>query len=441
MSDQSEAGEITRAGATDARKRRTVLLLAPLMVLGVLGAIVLAWWLTVGRWQTVTDDAYVGGDVVAVTPLTSGTVTAIYGDTTQAVAEGQTLVTLDASDARLRLDDAEATLARAVREVRGLYAASQGDLRLVAQRRADLAQARAELESREAALQQAESELARREALVRENFISAENLQTARTARDAAQAQRNAALSAVEASRAAIARTLKQASAASARVDNISLEDHPDVRAAAVRVREAQLALTRTAVLAPASGQVARRAVEVGERVNPGDALMAIIPLDKVWVDANFKETELDDVRIGQPVRLVSDFYGRGLAFHGRVLGLAPGTGSAFALLPPQNATGNWVKIVQRVPVRIALDGAELAAHPLRVGLSMTATIDTHERSGAVLRVLPTREPVAETSIYARNIRLADALVARIIADNIGRPPGASASAARRAGAPPRSHP
>ena len=422
MSDQPGTGQITGAGAPDLRRRRVVLLLVPILALGVLGTAFLAWWLAVGRWQSVTDDAYVGGDIVGVTPLTGGTVTAIYGDTTQAVLEGQTLVTLDASDARLRLDDAAAALARAVREVRGLYAASQGDVRMIAQRRADLALAQAELASREAALQQAESELQRRQALVRENFISAENLQTAQTARDAALAQRDAAVSAVAAARAAIARTVKEASAATARVDNLSLEDHPEVRAAAVRVRAAQLDLARTAVLAPASGQVARRTVQVGERVKPGDTLMAIIPLDKVWVDANFKETVLDEVRIGQPVRLISDFYGRGVTFHGRVLGLAPGTGSAFALLPPQNATGNWVKIVQRVPVRIALDAAELAAHPLRIGLSITATVDTRDRTGPELSVLPGSAPVAATSIYARTLKRGDALVAQIIADNLGRP-------------------
>lgn len=430
MSDQPGTGELADSPAVDLRKRRAVPLLVPIAALCVLAAVFFAWWMVVGRWQTETDNAYVEGNIVAVTPLTSGTVTAIYGDTTQAVVEGQTLVKLDASDARLRLDNAEASLARAVREVRGLYAASQGDLRLIAQRRADLALAQAELASRDATLEQAESELKRREALVRQNFISAENLQIAQTTRDAAQAQRNAALSAVEAARAAIARTVNQAGIASARIDNTSLENHPEVRAAAVQVREAQLALSRTRVLAPISGQVARRSVEVGERVNPGDALMAIIPLDKVWVDANFKETQLDEVRLGQPVRLVSDFYGSGVVFHGRVLGLAPGTGSAFALLPPQNATGNWVKIVQRVPVRIALDGGELAAHPLRVGLSMDVTIDTHDRSGAVLNVLPASAPVAETAIYARKLRLADALVAQIIADNLGRPGAARASVA-----------
>jgi membrane fusion protein (multidrug efflux system) len=419
-----------RTEAIPPRKRRVGLLLAPLAALAVLGAAFSAWWLASGRWEATTADAYVGGDIVVVTPLTSGTVTAIYGDTTQAVQEGQVVVQLDDSDARLQMEDSEAALARAVREVRGLYAESQGDLPLIAQRRADLARAHAELASSEATLEQAESELKRREVLVREHFISAENLQIAQTTRDAALAQRNAAHSAVDAAQAALARSVKQAKVSGARVDNTSLEQHPEVRAAAVRVREAELALARTRVQAPSGGQVAKRSVEVGERVKPGDALMAVIPLDKVWVDANFKETKLDDVRIGQPVTLISDFYGGGMPFHGRVLGLAPGTGSAFALLPPQNATGNWVKIVQRLPVRIALDARELAEHPLRVGLSMAVTIDTHDRSGPVLTVLPASAPVAETSIYAQNLKLADALVAQIIADNLGRQPSPGAARA-----------
>ena len=322
-------------------------------------------------------------------PQTSGTVVAIYGDTTQAVTEGQLLVQLDDSDARLQLDAAEAALASAVREVRGLYATSHGNLPLLAQRRADLARAQAELASSDAALAQAESEYNRRVELSKQNFVSPENVQIALTARDAARAQHEAATHAVQASSAAIEQTMDQASVSRARVDNTSLENHPEVRAAAVRVREAALTLARTRVLAPVSGQVARRSVQIGERVALGASLLAIVPLDKVWLDANFKETELRDVRIGQAVALTSDFYGNSFVFHGKVLGLVPGTGSAFSLLPAQNATGNWVKIVQRVPVRIAFDAKELQSHPLRIGLSMDATIDTHDRSGAVLTTLP----------------------------------------------------
>jgi len=415
MTDQDS---ITTPAAPN--KRRAILLRIAALLL-VISLAVFAWWFFLGQWRTGTDDAYVGGNIVAVTPLTGGTVVTIHADTTQAVSEGQLLVQLDDSDTRLQLDAAEAALAAAVREVRGLYATSQGNLPLLAQRRADLARAQAELARSDAALAQAESEFKRREALAKQNFVSPENVQIAQTARDAARAQRDAAASVVKASTAAIAQTEDQANVSNARVDNTSLENHPNVRTAAVRVREAALALARTRVLAPVSGQVARRAVQIGERVTPGASLMAIVPLDKVWLDANFKETELRDVRIGQAATLTSDFYGDPVIFHGRVLGLAPGTGSAFALLPAQNATGNWVKIVQRLPVRIALDAQELQAHPLRIGLSMNAAIDTHDRSGAALTTLPNTAAIATTSVYAQDIKAADARVAQIIADNLGR--------------------
>ncbi len=415
---------MTDQGATAAppnsRKRNVILLRIGAAALAILLAS-LAWWFFFGRWYSSTDDAYIGGNVVSVTPLTSGTVVSIHADTTQAVTEGQLLAQLDDNDARLQLDGAEAALAAAVREVRGLYAINRSSLPLIAQRRADLARAQAELARNEAALAQAEAEFKRRELLVKQNFISAENLQIAQTTRDAARAQRDAALSAVEASSAAINQTVDQATVSSARVDNTSLENHPNVRSAAVRVREAALALARTRVIAPVSGQVAKRSVQIGERVKPGDSLMALVPLEKVWLDANFKETQLADVRIGQPVKVTSDFYGDSVVFHGRVLGLAPGTGSAFALLPAQNATGNWVKIVQRLPVRIALDPKELQEHPLRIGLSMDATVDTHDRTGPALAMLPSAAAIASTGVYAQDIKAADARVAQIIADNLGR--------------------
>jgi len=415
MTDQDNAAAIQRPN-----KRRAILLRIAALLLAIsLG--IFAWWFLFGQWSTSTDDAYVGGNIVAVTPLVGGTVVAIHADTTQAASEGQLLVQLDDSDMRLRLDAAEAALAAAVREVRGLYATSRGNLPLLAQRRADLARTEAELAHSVAALLLAESEFQRRANLARQNFVSPENVQSALTARDAAKAQRDAAASAVKASHAAISQTEDQAGVSNARVDNTSLENHPNVRTAAVSVREAALALARTRVLAPVSGQVAKRAVQIGERVTPGAALMAIVPLDKLWLDANFKETELRNVRIGQAVTLTSDFYGGSVTFHGRVLGLSSGTGSAFALLPAQNATGNWVKIVQRLPVRIALDAGELLAHPLRIGLSMNATIDTHDRSGAVLSMLPNTVAIAQTSVYAQDIKAINARVAQIIADNLGQ--------------------
>ncbi|OIR02255.1 multidrug export protein EmrA [mine drainage metagenome] len=401
------------------KRRRILLLVGGAVMLALL--CIFAWWFFLGQWRTGTDDTYVGGNIIPVMPLTGGTVIAIYGDTTQAVTEGQLLVKLDDSDARLQLESAEAALALAVREVRGLYATNRGNLPLLAQRRADLARAQAELASSEANLAQAEDEYNRRVALARQNFVSPENVQIALTARDAARAQHDAATHAVHASSAAIEQTIDQSGVSRARVDHTSIENHPNVRAAAVHVREAALALARTRVLAPSSGQVAKRSVQIGERVSAGASLMAIVPLDKVWLDANFKETELSEVRIGQGAELTSDFYGSSVVFHGKVVGLAPGTGSAFSLLPAQNATGNWVKIVQRVPVRIALDANELQAHPLRIGLSMDATIDTHDRSGPALTTLPESRAIASTEMYAQNLKAADARVAQIIADNLAR--------------------
>ena len=403
-----------------AYSRRTILLLIAGLV-SVSLALLFAWWFYVGQWRTDTDDAYVGGDIVAVMPQTGGTAIAIYGDATQAVGEGQPLVLLDDSDARLQLEAAQAALAAAVREVRGLYATSRGNLPLLELRRAELAKARAELAASDAELDQAESEYKRRLELSQRNFVSTENVQIAQTLRDAAQARRNAAVSAVDAGVAAIVQAEDMAGVSTARVDHTSLENHPDVQAAAVRVREAALALARTRVRSPVSGQVARRAVQIGERVTAGSALMAIVPLDKVWLDANFRETDLRYVRIGQPARLTSDFYGNSVVFHGHVLGLSAGSGSAFALLPAQNATGNWVKIVQRLPVRISFDRHELQSHPLRIGLSMDVEIDTHDRSGAALSVLPQPRPIAQTAVYAQDIHAADAKVAQIIADNLER--------------------
>ncbi len=415
MNDQDS----TPPAAAPDKRRKILLRIGTGVTLALL--VVFTWWFLIGQWRTSTDDAYVGGNIVSVMPLTGGTVIAIYGDTTQAVTEGQLLVQLDDSDARLQLESAEAALASAVREVRGLYATDLGTLPLLAQRHADLARAQAELASSEASLAQAEDEYKRRVALARQNFVSSENVQIALTARDAARAQHDSAIHAVHAGSAAIEQTIAQSGVSRAQVDHTTMDNHPNVRAAAVHVREAVLALARTRVLAPAGGQVAKRSVQIGERVAAGAALMAIVPLDTVWLDANFKETELSDVRIGQTARLTSDFYGSSVVFHGKVLGLAPGTGSAFSLLPAQNATGNWVKIVQRVPVRIALDANELRARPLRIGLSMDVTIDTHDRSGAALTTLPETRPIASTDLYAQSLKSADARVAQIIADNLAR--------------------
>jgi len=397
MNSQSETN-----GGTVMRRRRWVLLSILAGVFLVAGSAYGVYWATVLRHRQSTDDAYVNGNVVQITPQISGTVIAIGADDTQFVKAGQPLVQLDQADAKVALDQAEAQLAKTVREVRNLFATS--------------AQLRASLQLRETALAMARKDLERRERLGGSGAISAEELQHARDTVTGAQA---AVLSAKE-----------QLAGNQARVDGTTLQDHPDVRNAAAAVRNAYLAYSRTVLPAPVSGFVARRNVQLGQRVGPGSALMAVVPLDQVWVDANFKEPQLAGMRVGQPVTLTADLYGRGISYHGKVAGFGAGTGSAFALLPAQNATGNWIKIVQRVPVRIALDPRELAQHPLQIGLSMKAEVAVSDSSGARLPELAHNAPAYETDVFHSTDAMADARVQAIIADN-----DPARAADRRAGA------
>jgi membrane fusion protein (multidrug efflux system) len=365
------------------------------------------YWARVLRYTQSTDDAYVGGNVVQITPQISGTVIAIGADDTQFVKAGQSLVRLDQADARVALDQAEAQLARTVRDVRNLYATS--------------AQLEAAAQQRTTDLQAAQSDLARRQRLGSSGAVSGEELQHA--------------LDAVKASQAALLAARQQLAANRARVDGTTLEDHPQVRDAAAAVRNAYLTLARTDLPAPVTGFVARRSVQLGQRVSPGTALMAVVPLDQVWVDANFKEPQLARMRLGQPVQLTADLYGTQVVYHGKVAGFGAGTGSAFALLPAQNATGNWIKIVQRVPVRIALEPREIASHPLQIGLSMKADVDVHDGAGDAR--LPQLASVAaswSTPVFEASDAYAAARVQAIIVANEPQSPRALAS--QRAPAP-----
>jgi len=375
------------------RNGRRTLLLALLIGLFLAAGIGYGiYWALVARYAETTDDAYVGGNLVQITPQVSGTVLAIGADDTDYVKAGQTLVELDQADSRVALDQAEAALAHSVRQVRNLMATT-GELDAnVAQRAAELERTRADL--------------ARRAPLSATGALPVEELQHARDAVMSTQAALNAAE--------------QQLAAHKTLVDRTTVETHPDVQSAAARVREAYLAYARTALPAPVSGIVARRSVQVGQRIGPGTPLMAVIPLDQVWVDANFKERQLLNLRAGQAVKLIADIYGSAVEFHGRVAGFGAGTGSAFALLPPQNATGNWIKVVQRVPVRIALDPAELAQHPLQLGLSMTVEVDTHERSGELRPRDARTAPAYQTKAYASLTDTADQRVAAIISANGG---------------------
>jgi membrane fusion protein (multidrug efflux system) len=378
-------------------KRRPALL-ALTAVFIVAAAAAAGWWWFDGRWTTSTDDAYVQGNLVQLTPQIPGIVIRINADDTTLVREGDPVVVLDDADTRTALDEAKAGLAQAVRRVRQLYANTDA--------------LRASVELRRAEWRRAREDLQRRTGLPDARALAEEDLKHA-------QAQ-------LESAAAALRVAEQQLAASEAMVSRTTVATHPDVKQAAAKLRESYLAAQRASVLAPVTGYVAKRSVQLGQQVAPGAPLLAIVPLIDVWVDANFKESQLRDVRIGQPVTLSADLYGGAILYHGSVIGLAPGTGSAFALLPPQNATGNWIKIVQRLPVRIRLDPQELAAHPLRVGLSMSVSIDTHDRSGPVLASAPSVELPLETKAYEHALADAALLEREIVQANLG--PGSAAT-------------
>jgi membrane fusion protein (multidrug efflux system) len=379
-------------------KRRVILtVIAIVFVLAGIG-----WWLAyvfVFSLRETTDDAYVGGNQIGVSSQIAGTVTAVLADDTQLVQPGQPLVRLDPTDAEVALAKARSALASAVRQVRQqTEQASQFDA-AIASRKTDLAQAQADLN--------------RRQPLLADKAIAPEEVAHAK------EAVRNA--------ENALEQVLRQSAAAHALIDGTPIAENPAVMQAKAAFREAWINHERTTIVAPVGGYVAQRAVQVGSRIAPGQPLMTIIPLGDLWVDANFKESQLRNIRIGQPVAVESDIYGGAVDYHGRVVGLAPGTGAAFALLPPQNASGNWIKVVQRVPVRISLDANELKQHPLRVGLSTAVKVDTRERNGAMLAATPATRPVAETDVYANDFAKAEAEAEAIVRANL-----ASASSASR---------
>ncbi len=411
MSANAPAADAAPA-PTPGRRRRWLAMVAGVIVLLALGYA--AYWYVVLRGTQSTDDAYVTGHVVQLTPQIAGQVVAIHGEETDFVKAGQTLVELDPADARVALAQAEAQLGQAVRLARTLYVNNASFEATVRLRQADAARAASDVE-------RAQSDLDRRAKLKGSGAVSAEEINHATAAVAAARSAQAAAVAAVHAAQ-------EQLQSNRALTEGVPPEQHPSVQAAAARVREAWLALHRTTIVAPVDGYVARRSVQVGARVAPGAALMAIVPLGEVWVDANFKEVQLRDMRIGQPVRLRADMYGSTVEFDGRIAGLGIGTGAAFAVLPAQNATGNWIKVVQRVPVRVQLEPAQLQAHPLRVGLSMLVDVNTRDRSGPVLAASPRNEPVATTPGYGNETKEADAIVERIIAANLGRRPAAAAA-------------
>src|SRR5690348_4499341 len=378
------------------RVRWLVLALGGFLVLGAAWGV---YWDRDLRYSVYTDDAYVSGNVVQITPQISGTVVAIGADNTQFVKAGQPLVRLDQADAKVALQESEAQLAKTVRQVRNLFATTS--------------ELQANVQVRQTDLAKAQSDYDRRARLQRSGAISEEELQHANDA--------------VKAAQAALLAAQQQLAANRAWVDGTTIQSNPAVRDAAAAVHAAYLNYARTVLPAPVSGFVARRDVQLGERVSTGTPLMAVVPLNQVWVDANFKESQLGSMRVGQPVTLTSDLYGSGVVFHGRVVGFGAGTGSAFSLLPAQNATGNWIKIVQRVPVRVALDPRELARHPLQIGLSMKAYVNVRDDSGQRLPQVAGNDRDYSTDVFQSVAGQADAAVHRIIAAN---DPGAGRSGA-----------
>ena len=351
-----------------------------------------------------TDNAYVQGDVIQITPQIGGTVLAIQANDTDFVKAGQTLVQLDPADARIALDQAEAALAQAVRQARTLYATNTTLQAQITLREADIARARVDVE-------RTSDDLKRRQSLSGNGAVSKEELQHA-------QQQFESAQSALAAAQAGVLTAKEQLNSNQTLTEGTQVAQQPSVQLAGARLREAFLSTQRTALLAPVDGYVAKRTVQLGQRVAAGTPLMSVIALNKVWVEANFKEVQLRNIRIGQPVTLVADLYGKKISYTGTVSGLGAGTGAAFSLLPAQNATGNWIKVVQRVPVRIALEPKQLAEHPLRVGLSMTAEVDVSNTSGSALADVPHAPAPVPATLPVDTA--ADQLVQRVIAANLG---------------------
>ena len=378
-------------GKSNGKRRIILIVIAAVFVLAGIG-----WYLMyvfVFSLRETTDDAYVSGNQVSVSAQIAGTVIAVLADDTQLVQTGQVLVKLDPTDGEVALAKARSALANAVRQVRQqTEAASQYD---------------AAIASRKLELARAEADLKRRQPLLSDKAIAPEEVAHAREAVDNA--------------RAALDLATRQSAAAHALVDGTTIAENASVMQAKAAFREAWINAERNAIVAPLGGYVAQRAVQVGARVQPGQPLLTIIPLHDLWVDANFKESQLRNVRIGQPVDIETDLYGGSADFHGHVIGLAPGTGAAFALLPPQNASGNWIKVVQRVPVRVSLDPKELDQHPLRIGLSTAVKVDTHERNGRVLAAAPVTKPVAETDVYDRDFAKAEAEADAIVRANLAQ--------------------
>ena len=380
--DETTIQNRQEADSAKVKRKRRLLVLTLLFALAAVAAVsaFFLWW----QHEEETEDAYVAGRVVQITPQTGGTVRKVLHDDTDVVKKGDVLAVLDDGNYVLAYERAKNELIQAVRQNRQQNAATSQAGAQVALRRADLARA--------------QDDLRRRSALAESGAVSAEELAHARAAVSQAQAAVKAALAEESSARAALG-------------GQVALREQPAVQMAVSRLKDARLNLQRTQIRAPVDGQVAKRSVQVGQQVAAGAPLMAVVPLSDVWVDANFKETQLRRMKIGQPVELVSDLYGKQTVYRGRVAGFSAGTGSAFSLIPAQNATGNWIKVVQRVPVRIELNREDVNRHPLRIGLSMTVKVDISAAGAPISKTPDAVLPETESTDWSEADRLVDEIL------------------------------
>lgn len=377
---------------TGKKKQRKFWLLLLTVIFIVIGAVYLVYWFLVLRHHQETDNAYVAGNQVQIMAQVSGSVNSVTFDNTDFVQKGDVLLTLDPTDAEQAFERAKTALANSVRQTHQLVVNSK--------------QYQANIALRKSELSKAENDLKRRVVLGSVDAIGREELQHAREAVDSAKATLEVAV--------------QQYNANQAMVLNTPLAKQPAILQAAAQMRDAWMALQRTRVISPITGFVSRRSVQVGAQISPGTPLMAVVPADHLWVDANFKETQIANMRIGQPATVISDVYGSDVVFKGKVVGIDMGTGSAFSLLPAQNATGNWIKVVQRLPVRIELDPKQIAEHPLRIGLSTLVTIDTNNRDGRMLSNVVREQPLYETSALMLDLAPVNQMIADVIHANAG---------------------
>lgn len=378
-------------------KRKKNLLLFTLIVLAI-AAVTLWLYFTQWRYQVSTEDAYVSGNQVQINAQISGTVTAIGVNDTDMVKAGQTLVALDQADNGLALETAKAQLRTAIRQYKTQTASIQQADVNISQAQTAMNEVQSQIESAKIALLAAQADYQRRAALMASQAVSQEEVQHAADTVKKAQAQLDAAVAKQATARSAVVTAQAQRNVTVANLGKNDVLSQPAVQTAVANIQTAWLNLNRTQIVAPIDGQIAKRGVQLGQKISAGTPLMVIVPLHDLWVDANFKESQIKDIHLGQAVNLTSDIYGKEVVYHGKVIGLSAGTGSAFSVLPAQNATGNWIKVTQRLPVRIALDSKELQQHPLRVGLSMHAELDSRDQQGKpqVATATASNKPVAQ---------------------------------------------